>query len=76
MVTVLGFKAKHVNIMRPNDGQEDTFRSDEQCIKTDLCRQTENLIFDDLLEQYTKAKLLYFSTCTEHVLTVYTNTRN
>ena len=47
MVTVLGFKAKHVSIMRPNDGQEDTFPLDEQCIKTDLSRHAENPTFDD-----------------------------
>ena len=48
---MLGFKAKHVSIMRPNDGQEDTFPLDEQCIKTDLSTEAENPIFDALPEQ-------------------------
>ena len=51
MVGVLAFKAKQVSIMRPNDGQEDTFPLDDKGFKVDLSQEPDNPIFDAEPEQ-------------------------
>ena len=46
MIGGLAFKAKQVSIMRPNDGQEDTFPLDDKGLKVDLSRELDNPGFD------------------------------